>query len=104
MYIHGDLYENPRKGETSKKVINKGFLRVMEGYEQSDKNTIRLPRQGIEHMFLPRLVGQNAANRGNRKKSYYGFTTTHQSNHNILYKININYSTYSVFEIEGNFW
>jgi len=47
MYIHGDKHENPRKGETSKKVINKGFLRVLEGYEQSDKNTFRVPRQGI---------------------------------------------------------
>ena len=41
----------PEKGETSKKVINKGFLRVLEGYEQSDKNTFRVPRQGIERMF-----------------------------------------------------
>jgi hypothetical protein len=31
MFIHGDLHENPRKGETSKKVINKGFLRDLEG-------------------------------------------------------------------------
>jgi hypothetical protein len=53
MYIHGDLHENPRKGETSKKVINKGFLRVLEGYEQSDKNTIRLPRQGIPFCLRP---------------------------------------------------
>lgn len=53
MYIHGDLHENPRKGETSKKVINKGFLRVLEGYEQSDKNTIRLPRQGIPFPLRP---------------------------------------------------
>ena len=37
-------------------------------------------------MFLLRLVGQNAANRGNRKKSYYGFTTAEKSNHNIMYK------------------
>ena len=86
MYIHGDLHENPRKGETSKKVINKGFLRDLEGYEQSDKNLFHLPRQGVEHMFWIRLVGQNAANRGNRKKFYYGFTTTQQSNHNMLYK------------------
>ena len=50
------------------------------------KNFIYLPRQWIEHMFWPRLVEQNAANRGNRKKSYYGFTTTQQSNHNMLYK------------------
>ena len=37
----------PEKGETSKKVINKGFLRVLEGYEQSDKNTFRVPRQHL---------------------------------------------------------
>ena len=76
----------PEREKPQKKVINKGFLRDLEGYEQSDKNTIRLPRQGIEHMFWLRLVEQNAANRGNRKKSYYGFTTTQQSNHNMLYK------------------
>jgi hypothetical protein len=61
MYIHGDLHENPRKGETSKKVINKGFLRDLEGYEQSDKNLFHLPRQEIERTFLLRLVGQIAA-------------------------------------------
>ena len=38
-------------------------------------------------MFLLRLVGQNAANCGNRKKFYYGFTTSEESNHNIMYKI-----------------
>ena len=76
----------PEREKPQKKVINKGFLRDLEGYEQSDKNLFHLPRQGIEHMFLLRLVGQNAANRGNRKKSYYGFTTNHQSNHNMLYK------------------
>ena len=76
----------PEREKPQKKVINKGFLRDLEGYEQSDKNLFHLPRQGIEHMFLLRLVGQNAANRGNRKKFYYGFTTTEKSNHNMLYK------------------
>ena len=66
----------PEREKPQKKVINKGFLRDLEGYEQSDKNLFHLPRQGIEHMFLLRLVGQNAANRGNRKKSYYGFNPT----------------------------
>ncbi len=37
-------------------------------------------------MFWMQLVWQNAANRGNRKKSYYGFATTHESNHNMLHK------------------
>ena len=64
----------------------------MEGYEQSDKNLFHLPRQGIEHMFLLRLVGQTAANRGNRKKSYYGFTTTEKSNNNLLYKMQYCYT------------
>lgn len=51
----------PEREKPQKKVINKGFLRDLEGYEQSDKNLFHLPRQGIEHMFLLRLVGQNAA-------------------------------------------
>lgn len=76
----------PEREKPQKKVINKGFLRDLEGYEQSDKNLFHLPRQGIEHMFLLRLVGQNAANRGNRKYFYYRFTTTDESDHNMLYK------------------
>ena len=55
----------PEKGETSKKVINKGFLRVLEGYEQSDKNTFRVPRQEIEYMFL---VGWYAPFRGKSRQ------------------------------------
>ena len=51
----------PEREKPQKKVINKGFLRDLEGYEQSDKNLFHLPRQGIEHMFLLRLVGQHAA-------------------------------------------
>ena len=86
----------PEREKPQKKVINKGFLRVLEGYEQSDKNTFRVPRQGIERMFLLRLVGQNAANRGNRKKFYYGFTTTHQSKHNMLYKGQCYYTRCSI--------
>lgn len=29
------------------------------------------------------------AKRSNRKKTYYGFTTIHQSNHNIMYKTRV---------------
>ena len=86
----------PEREKPQKKVINKGFLRDLEGYEQSDKNLFHLPRQGIEHMFLLRLVGQNAAKRGNRKKFYYGFTTTHQSNRNMLYKRQYCYTRCSI--------
>jgi len=69
MYIHGDLHENPRKGETSKKVINKGFLRVLEGYEQSDKYyscaTARECRCGAERA----LWGKSRQNAAVRHKS-----------------------------------
>ena len=87
MYIHGDLYENPRKGETSKKVINKGFLRVLEGYEQSDKNTIRLPRQLIRCLGGTDFVGQIGANRGKLRDFYYDSTTFEKSNRKMLYKL-----------------
>ena len=59
----------PEREKPQKKVINKGFLRDLEGYEQSDKNLFHLPRQGIEHVFLLRLVGQNAAKRGKTRQS-----------------------------------
>ena len=59
-----DSHENPRKGETSKKVINKGFLRVLEGYEQSDKNTFRVPRQLIRCFGGTAFLGQIGADRG----------------------------------------
>ena len=37
----------PEREKPQKKVINKGFLRDLEGYEQSDKNLFHLPRQSI---------------------------------------------------------
>ena len=86
----------PEREKPQKKVINKGFLRDLEGYEQSDKNLFHLPRQGIEHMFLLRLVGQNAANRGNRKKSYYGFTTTHWSDCKGMYNQKLSHTRCSI--------
>ena len=38
----------PEREKPQKKVINKGFLRDLEGYEQSDKNLFHLPRQHIK--------------------------------------------------------
>lgn len=37
----------PEREKPQKKVINKGFLRDLEGYEQSDKNLFHLPRQHL---------------------------------------------------------
>ena len=47
-------------------------------------------------MFLFRFVGQNAVNRGNRNYFYYGFTTSHESNHNILYGTKWHYARCSI--------
>lgn len=73
-----------------------GIMQQQEVIYDSDTYSFYLSRQGVEHMFWIRLVGQNAANRGNRKKFYYGFTTTQQSNHNMLYKWKHGYTRYSI--------
>ena len=55
----------PEREKPQKKVINKGFLRDLEGYEQSDKNLFHLPRQ---HTSLTL--------RGRRNTGFSGFEPT----------------------------
>ena len=47
---YGYLHENPSIREMPEKLINKGFIRLLEGYGQEDKNLFHLPRQ-----YLPNV-------------------------------------------------